>query len=274
VPDVEPDVEKERRRRQEAADAHLWFHSLDLGYDVVTRGIKNPDVLQGELDRMQLPDLHGKTVLDIGAWDGYFSFAAEQRGAARVVALDYHSWSVDLPRAQEYVNGHIAAGTAPRSYELVPEIWDPVTLPGRRGFDSARELRDSQVDAVVGDFMKVSLDDLGRFDVVLFLGVLYHLEDPYLSLRRLAEVTNDIALIETACVVVPGREHHALWEFFETSELNNDQTNWWAPNQKALVGACRAAGFSRVEVLAAPPPDAPVAEYEWHYGRALVKAYK
>lgn len=268
------DDEKERLRRQEAADGHIWFHSLDLGYGVVTNGIKSPEVLQGELDRMHLPDLSGKSVLDIGAWDGYFSFAAEAKGADRVVALDFHSWSVDLPAAQHYVNGHIAAGTKPLSYELVPEIWKPDTLPGRRGFEFARDMRESNVEAVVGDFMNIPLDELGRFDVVFFLGVLYHLEDPYLSLRRLAEVTNEFALIETTCVVVPDREHHALWEFFETTELNNDPTNWWAPNQKGLIAGCRAAGFSNIEVLAAPPPDAPAVEYEWHYGRALVKAYK
>jgi hypothetical protein len=46
----------------------------------------------------------------------------------------------------------------------------------------------------------------------------------------------------------------ALCEFFESNELNADSSNWWAPNRKALTGMCRAAGFSRVEVVAGPAP--------------------
>jgi hypothetical protein len=62
-----------------------------------------------------------------------------------------------------------------------------------------------------------------------------------------------VAIIETEAVALPGNEHRALCEFFEGPELNNDSSNWWAPNEKAVAGMCRAAGFSRVEVVVGSP---------------------
>jgi tRNA (mo5U34)-methyltransferase len=109
---------------------------------------------------------------------------------------------------------------------------------------------------------------------VLFLGVLYHLQDPFLALRRLRCVTNGHAIIETACAVVPGEEHRALWQFFETTELDGDPTNWWAPNLEGLVAMCRAAGFAKVTPTVYPTPDAPPNPgYDIHYGRAVVHAF-
>ena len=72
------------------AEAIRWYHTIDLGGGVVTRGIDDSPF---RLARLDLPQsLAGLTVLDIGAWDGFFSFEAERRGAARVVAADYFSW--------------------------------------------------------------------------------------------------------------------------------------------------------------------------------------
>ena len=83
-----------------AESVGFWWHSIDLGQGVVTKGFKTPETLQYELESLRLPDLRDKTVLDIGAWDGFFSFEAERRGAKRVVALDHYVWSLDLAKAQ------------------------------------------------------------------------------------------------------------------------------------------------------------------------------
>ncbi len=56
-----------------------WYHSIDLGNGIVTPG-NPPDERMIEAG---LPRLRGQTVLDIGAWDGYWSFLAEKRQAAR-----------------------------------------------------------------------------------------------------------------------------------------------------------------------------------------------
>ena len=66
--------------------ARIWYHTIDLGHGVVTKGVDDTPV---RLNRLDLPaSFAGRSVLDIGAFDGYYSFAAERLGAARVVALD------------------------------------------------------------------------------------------------------------------------------------------------------------------------------------------
>jgi hypothetical protein len=68
----------------------FWFHSIDLGQGVVTPGaMKSAALLSEENKHLHLPNFRGKSVLDIGAWDGYYSFLAERGGASRVVALDH-----------------------------------------------------------------------------------------------------------------------------------------------------------------------------------------
>ena len=72
------------------ADRFRWFHRIDLGHGVVTRG---EDETQRKLATIRMPArLDGLSVLDIGAWDGFFSFEAERRGASRVVAIDPECW--------------------------------------------------------------------------------------------------------------------------------------------------------------------------------------
>jgi hypothetical protein len=96
--------------------------------------------------------------------------------------------------------------------------------------------------------MEVDLATLGQFDVVLYLGVLYHQRHPLQALERVAKVTRDLAVIETEAVNIPGLEDRAFCQFFESDELAGDTSNWWAPNAQALIGLCRAAGFRKVEV--------------------------
>jgi len=265
---------RHRRKVAKAAESvGFWWHSIDLGEGVVTPGRKSAELLAAEWEALELPDLRGKTVLDVGAWDGYFAFEAERRGAARVVALDHYVWSMDLPRQQQYWADCMAAGAAPAPYHTLPELWKPDQLPGKAGFDTAHRCRNSKVEAVVGDFMTVDLDRLGTFDVVLFLGVLYHLRHPLLGLERLARITRELLVIETEAVAVPGFEHHGFCEFFESNELNGDVSNWWAPNRRAVVAMCRAAGFGRVEARD-DPSSRPPSRDALHRYRLVVRAWQ
>ena len=205
--------------------------------------------MRATVERLRLPSLVGKSVLDIGAWDGYYSFEAERRGAVRVVALDHFVWSIDREAATR-------SGPHNLPPDEKPEVWRPEELPGKRGFDLARRELGSGVESIVADFVTVDLETLGTFDVVLFLGVLYHLKDPFGALRRLSHVTSGVAVIASDAAVFPGFEERALCEFFESDERGGDPTNWWAPNLRALTGMCRAAGFRRVEVVQGPPAAA------------------
>ena len=186
------------------ADQILWFHSLHLGRGVTTRGVRSRFRLASELRALRLPDLRGRTVLDIGAWDGYFSFAAERRGAERVVALDHYAWSMDWHAQRAYVARMVTAGMTPEPFDRVSEVWRPDELPGKRGFDLAHRCCGSSVESVVGDFMTMDLTTLGRFDVVLYLGVLYHMQDPFAALRRLCGRDRGGRRYRNRCSSIPG----------------------------------------------------------------------
>lgn len=264
---------KTRKSIQERVDAvPFWWHSIPVGRGVVTPGGKSLANLEAEREALRFPSLRGKTFLDVGAWDGYFSFVAEDRGAKRVVALDHYVWSLDPVAQRRYFHACRERGETPALYETVPGLWQPDTLPGRRGFETARELLGSRVEAVVGDLLEIDLEALGVFDVVLYKGVLYHMEDPLRALRRLAQVTGEVAIVETAAVAVPGFESQPLCQFFESDELNFDPTNWWAPNLFALGGLLRAAGFSRVETVVGPPAE--LEPGRLHPYRAIVHAFR
>jgi tRNA (mo5U34)-methyltransferase len=191
-----------------------WYHTIDLGDGIVTAGV---DDTAQRLARLDLPaSLTGLTVLDIGAWDGFFSFECERRGASRVVAADHYSWS--------------------------DSGWGT-----KAGFQLAREVLGSNVEDVDIDVMDLSPERIGTFDLVLFLGVLYHLRHPLLALERVASVTRKTLLLETVVDMVGyGRPAMA---FYPHRELNNDPTNWWGPNIPAVHGMLRSVGFEAVRTV-------------------------
>ena len=198
-------------------EAIRWHHQIDLGDGVVTPGYDNS---ARKLRRLALPErLDGRSVLDVGAWDGFFSFEAERRGAARVLATDSLAWS--------------------------GQLW-----MDKRGFDLAKRRLGSRVEERHIDVMELSPEAVGTFDVVLFLGVLYHLRHPLLALERVASVTSGMAVIETVVDLLWVRRPAIA--FYPGSELSDDDTNWCGPNVPALLGMLRAAGFRRAEVVAPP----------------------
>jgi tRNA (mo5U34)-methyltransferase len=221
------------RRR---VNSQRWYHTIDLGNGLVTRGVDDTPL---RLARLDLPlSLAGKSVLDIGAWDGFFSFEAERRGASRVVATDYYSWH----------------GTG----------WGTGT--GKAGFELARQITGSRVEDVDIDVMDLSPERIGTFDVVLFLGVLYHLRDPLLALERVASVARGLLVLETVVDMVGfGRPAAA---FYPGRELNGDPTNWWGPNIPAVHGMLQCSGFDRVRTVT-PVPRAP-----YRLARAIAHALK
>ena len=271
-----------KEQLQQNASSLYWWHSIDLGNGVVTNGVKSAYHLANELQSLRLPDLRGKTVLDIGAWDGFYSFQAEGLGAKRVLALDHYVWSLDLPATFKYWDECKQLGVIPQQHHKMP-FWQPSELPGKRAYDTAHQALGSKVETLVADFMDIDLDEIGTFDVVLYLGVLYHMENPLQALKRLAAVTGEVAIIETEAVVFPGYQHLAVCEFFESNELNYDVSNWWVPNEKALAGMCRAAGFSRVETIVGPKKSSSIlskismlwgSKPKLYRYRAIIHAYK
>lgn len=189
-----------------------WFHSIDLGNGIVTPGV---DRSARRLKGIHLPtSLRGMSVLDIGTFDGFYAFEAERRGA-RVVATDTAVWR----------NPHI----------------------GRAGFDLAHRVLGSSVEGREVDVLDLSPETIGTFDLVLFLGVLYHLPNPLLALERVASVTRRQLIMETHVDLLGTRRPAAA--FYPRDELQDDASNWWGPNLSAGMGMLEAVGFSRVEVV-------------------------
>jgi tRNA (mo5U34)-methyltransferase len=92
-------------------------------------------------------------------------------------------------------------------------------------------------------------DRIGEFDIVLFMGVLYHLRHPLLALERVCEVTRDIAIIESHIIDRMRDADEPMMEFYEFDELGGQYDNWWAPNVECMAQMTRSAGFARVELL-------------------------
>lgn len=189
-----------------------WYHKIDLGDGIVTPGV---DDSPQRLAALELPSsLEGKTVLDIGAWDGFLSFEAERRGAARVLATDSFCWS--------------------------GEGWGT-----KEGFDTAREILGSRVEDQEIDVMELSPEAIGVFDLVLFAGVLYHMRHPFLAIEKVASVTADQLILDTHTAMVDDARPVML--FYPDSELNDDATNWWGANPAAVEAMLRDVGFTRIK---------------------------
>ena len=154
-------------------------------------------------------------------------------------------------RAGAYWAECIHNGTLPDQSRDETDFWRP-DLPGRRGFEFAAAALSSKVTPVVGDFQHIDLDELGEFDVVLYLGVLYHMKEPLTCLERLRTVTTEVAVIETEAVHLNGLDHEALLQFHAGSSLRTDFGNWYVPTIEALHNLCRAAGFSDVRTVVGP----------------------
>lgn len=79
---------------EEKIRTYPWFHSIDLGNGIITPGSKSLDHIRQEGDIFFSPiDLHNKSVLDVGAWNGGYSVEAARRGASRVAGLDHYTWN-------------------------------------------------------------------------------------------------------------------------------------------------------------------------------------
>jgi tRNA (mo5U34)-methyltransferase len=227
--------------REQVTALGPWFHNIDLGGGVVTA----PDHFLGDYPNFKferfeqaLPkDLSGKSVLDIGCNAGFYSIEMKRRGASRVVGID----SDDRYLAQ----AAFVAGTL--------------------GFDGI-------------EFRKLDVYDVGalgeKFDLVIFMGVLYHLRHPLLALDLIREhVAGDLMLFQTmqqgsndVLLVpedhpfhVPGTKRPPTYfdnpaypkMHFIEREFAHDWTNWWAPNKACSQAMLRSAGFT----IEAQPED-------------------
>src|SRR4030095_7017030 len=143
-----------------------WYHSIDLGQGIVTPGVSTPELCKGQADIYFAPGVGGLSVLDVGAWDGYFSFEAERRGAARVLAVDAYCWG----------------GPGPGKIEA---------------FQLAHEVLRSKVKSRILDIPETTVENVGQFDIVLFNGLIYPLRNPLAALEKMSHIARYMLTVET-----------------------------------------------------------------------------
>lgn len=183
-----------------------WYHSIDLGHGLVTPGRDFGPiwrVCEATLDRI---DFTGKRVLDIGACDGKWSFEAERRGAAAVVAVDLFDYALErFLFCRRVLRSRVTPLYNVSVYNLVDAL--------------GRHL--GPVDAPFEPYAQ-------RFDVVLFFGVLYHLRDPMLALAqvRSAVKPGGVVLIETAYAHGESGSR-MVFHGGERRRFYNDLSTWW-----------------------------------------------
>ena len=211
-----------------------WFHNIDLGHGVSTA----PDHALGDYPRFKFErfahavprDLTGKSVLDIGCNAGFYACEMKRRGAARVLGIDMDE--------RYLAQAHLVVETL--------------------GFTDI-------------EFRRLSVYDVARlgerFDLVIFMGVLYHLRHPLLALDLIREhVADDLMLFQTmqrgADAVFDVPADHPLHvpgtydppAYFDVAgypkmhfierEYAHDWSNWWAPNRACSEAMLRASGFT------------------------------
>lgn len=196
-----------------------WYHIIEVAPGVLTPGRYDP---RSVLDVMGFPkDFTGKTVLDVGTFDGFFAFEAVRRGAKRVLAMDRHP-------------------------------------ADHRGFAIARQLLGFNVEYLQGSVYDLSPDVHGTFDVVLFLGVLYHLRNPILAIDKIHRVCKEYMFLESHVLdnafihegqqtplqqLNPALVNSPIMQFYPGDELNQDLSNWFAPNVTCVEAMLRTSGF-------------------------------
>ena len=211
--------------RDAAAALGPWFHNIDLG-GVTTA----PDHFLGDYPAVKwrrfahaIPaELKDKTVLDIGCNAGFYSIQMKLRGASRVLAIDVDP---DYLRQARFA-----------AHTLGIEI----------------------------EFAEISVYDVGslgeQFDIVLFLGLIYHLRHPLLALDLIREhVVRDLFVCQSMQRGDPGEEpldedypfsERAIFDrpsfprlSFVERRYAGDDTNWWVPNRSCTAAMLRSAGF-------------------------------
>jgi tRNA (mo5U34)-methyltransferase len=201
-----------------------WYHNYEVYPGVFTGGQCRVDAL-ATFGVYGIPDdLKGKTVLDIGAWDGPYAFEAERRGAA--------VWALDIQD------------------------------PDRTGFNVARQIKGSGASYRRGSVYEIPREWDGKFDAVLYLGVFYHLYHPLLAFQNIHRALKpggmmyyEGAALDHAEKVDPywADRKKLLKElrgtpvcYFVREKYANDDSNWFIPTHRCVQDWVRSSGFEIV----------------------------
>jgi tRNA (mo5U34)-methyltransferase len=224
--------EEIERRVRELGD---WFQNIDLlGVPTAPAHFLGdyPSLKWKKFAHLLPADMSGMSVLDIGCNAGFHSFEVKRRGADRVVAFDWDDYYLNQARFAAEVLGH-----------------EDIEFRRMSVFDVA------------------SLGE--KFDLVLFMGIIYHLRHPLLALDLIHEhAAKDLVLYQSlqrgSSEIEPLADDYDFWETeiferpsyprlnFVEKKYSHDETNWWIPNAACSAAMLRSAGF---QVIAHPEEE-------------------
>ncbi len=197
----------------------VWYHSIPLRPGITTPGINDP---ARTLTYLDLPeDCTGMKALDLGTRDGFFAFELERRGA-QVLAVDYVSSE-------------------------------------QTGFSTVAKILNSNVTFRQDNIYSLTPEKIGTFDIVLFLGLLYHLPDPIQAIDLVRTLCTGRLCLETHAIdnglimpdgtmkplaeLSPQLADIPLMQFYPGKTLADDATNYWGPNLACLKGMVEECRF-------------------------------
>ena len=243
----------------EQARAREWFYAYELPDGSITPTYHGIDIqaihdtrwrmLENCLDQRLGADRGGLSALDLASHQGWFAVKMAQSGFGRVQGIDARRAHVD-------------------DSSLIADIY------GLQGLSFEQ-----------GDIHALDLQALGQFDVVLMMGLLYHLENPVGALRACRALCRKLCLIETQ--IVPGMTgwvDYGGYQYVrplkgsfgiidETGDTHGPEASitgiCLVPSLEALTWILEKVGFSQVSVLE-PPADA--YEQLLHHKRVMVAA--
>jgi len=224
-----------------------WYHRIELPGGIVTPGWAPIDA-----SKYGIPDdLTGKRVLDVGAWDGFWTFEALKRGARAVLAIDDFSDELGQGKKHDWT-----------AFDICREALG-FTDEGKEeglGFNRWK----NSTGQICGRLEK-SIDDLdeefhGRFDIIFFFGTIYHLKNPFGAMEKLASLCDGEIYIESAVCddYSPYRggvghgypNNDAIMEFYPQNQYGGNDSNWFVPTLQCLGSMADAVGFKNIQAWA------------------------
>jgi tRNA (mo5U34)-methyltransferase len=199
-----------------------FMHSFCFPDGVTHEGAVPVDLLNANFARFKLGDLKDKTVLDVGCSNGFQSIECAKRGAI-VTAID----------------------TDQEALDEIHKWVDRYSIPN--------------IETKLLDVY--NLDSLNQqYDIVLFLGVIYHLRHPLLGLEAVSRRAKNVLIVETHAAI----SKDSIMEFYNADQINNDGSNWWGPSPSCLDQMMKDVGCKRTEILF----------YQRDSRRLAIKGYK
>jgi tRNA (mo5U34)-methyltransferase len=182
-----------------------WHHKFEIYPGIITPGTYDPSLLW---DKLKIDTrCEGKRILDIGASDGFFTRKLDTLGG-NVTAVDYRE-------------------------------------KGGHGFGVMEKIYGKEFPYKHTNVYDIDVNSFGRFDIILFLGVLYHLPDMMRVFHKLRALCGSTLLLETHsdnefCKDIPAAR------YYKATSLSGDITNFWSPNALCVLDMLYDAGFDVV----------------------------